>query len=151
MNDELLKLEKDYLRLFTGASIIRHLTYNFTFVPVEENAGSQVTVFRLSSSTGIVEGGGGEPVSIMVDISGNTEVIKASGGEEIVASGSGHGLFYRLPEIADIKLMFRGNIISQIQAPISQFGIISTLPAGATNVEFDGNTGGLKSIKLRGE
>ena len=146
MNEELLKMEEEYLCLFTGAVVKSNLTYSFTFLPTAENSGSSVPIFNFSESNGIAESnGGGGQAMILVESHGNTSVL-ASG-----EANSGGGLVYRIPEEAEVKLIYNGNTLAKINAAISQFGRVASLPAGVSNVEFDGETGGLRSIQLDAE
>lgn len=149
MNEELLQLEADYLRLFTGVVIRHYLTYTFTYLPTQESNGNSVTVCQLSSTSGISEGGGsGQAVSVEVKSLGNTATIA---GSNLSSSATANGLFYRIPEDASVKVSYLGNTVAQMRIPISQYGTVSALPAAAMDVEFDGNTGGLKSMKLEAE
>lgn len=146
MNDELLSLEQEYLRLFTGAVVVQKLTYSFIFLPTPENNGTDVPIFNFSSSSGISEGtGAANQGYIRVDSHGSTAAI--SGSE----ANDGGGLVYRIPESAIIKLSYNGNTISQIHTGISQYGKVASLPQGVSDVEFDGKTGGLKSVKMEAE
>ncbi|MEE4256233.1 MAG: DUF4831 family protein [Bacteroidales bacterium] len=146
MSDELLKLEKEYLRLFTGAIVENEITYSYTFLPTPESNGINVPIFNFSASNGIAEGeGNGTQAYIRVDIHGSTAAIAGNKAKE------GGGLVYRIPEEAMVRLIYKGNTVSQIKTAISQYGKVASLPAGAGNVEFDGETGGLKSVKLKAE
>jgi len=146
MNDELLRMEEEYLRLFTGAVVTQELTYSFTFLPTPENNGNSVPIFNMSSESGISEGsGGGIQGFIRIESHGNTSAI--SNGP----ANTGGGLVYRIPDEAIVMLIYNGSTIAQTRAAISQFGRVASLPADASNVEFDGATGGLKSIQLDAE
>ena len=146
MNEELLNMEEEYLRLFTGAVVKSSLTYSFTFLPTAENSGNSVPIFHFSESSGIAEGSGsGRQAIILVESHGNTSVL-ASGEAK-----SGGGLVYRIPEEAEVTLIYNSNTVAKIHTAISQFGRVASLPAGASDVEFDGATGGLKSVKLDAE
>lgn len=153
MNDELLQLEADYLRLFAGAVITKDLTYTFTYLPTQESNGSSATIFRISATAGISEGDGpGQPVSIQVSSSGSTAALQQANGSNDMSSGAAsNGFYYRIPEEATIKVSYRGNTAAQMRAPVGQFGLVSALPAAAMDVEFDGKTGGIKSMKLEAE
>lgn len=153
MYDELQGLEEEYLRLFTGAVVTSYFTYSFTYLPTAESIGNTLPLFRLSKNSGIVEAeGAGEPVSIRIETSGNTaEVLAVNGSSELISNNMQHGLFYRIPEEAEIKILFRGTTAAQLRTIISQFGLVSALPANVSNIEFDGSTGGLKSLRLEAE
>ena len=146
MNDQLLRLEEEYLRLFTGAVIKKQLTYSFTFLPTPENSGSNVPVFSLSPASGISEGSGnGTQGYIRIDSHGSTSPIAPG------VARNGGGLVYRIPEEAVVQLIFNGHTINRITAPVNQFGRVASLPPDASNIEFDGETGGLRSIQLQAE
>ncbi len=146
MNDELLRMEEEYLRLFTGAVVTQELTFSLTFLPTPENNGNSVPIFNMSPESGISEGsGGGIQGFIRIESHGNTSAI--SNGP----ANTGGGLVYRIPDEAIVMLIYNGSTIAQTRAAISQFGRVASLPADASNVEFDGATGGLKSIQLDAE
>ena len=145
MNDELMRLEEEYLRLFIGAVIKKELTYSFAFLPTMENSGNSVPVFSISEENGISDAGSGDQGFIRVESHGNTGAMQASDARE------GGGLVYRIPENAIVKLIFQGNIIAQLSTSICQFGRVASLPPDVSDVEFDGETGGLRSIQLKAE
>jgi hypothetical protein len=142
LKEESVRMENEYLRLFTGVAVKTELTYTFTFLPTAANAGQSVPLFRLSKNAGV---GTGDAVSIMVTPSGNTAAVVPA------ETGTGKGIYYRLPEDAQVKVQYRGNTAAQIFTSISQLGKLGVLPPHATNVEFDGETGGLRSIQLNAE
>jgi len=146
MNDELLQMEEDYLRLFTGVVIKSEMTYSFTFLPTPENSGTNVPVFSISEGNGISEGGGGGTQGfILIESHGST------GGLSSDEAHEGGGLIYRIPDEADVKLILNGNTVVKISTAISQYGRVASLPANVSDVEFDGETGGLKSVKMEAE
>ncbi|MDT8394772.1 MAG: DUF4831 family protein [Bacteroidales bacterium] len=144
MSDELQELEQDYLRLFTGVAVTKQLTYSFSWLPTEKDAGSEEPLFRFSESKGITKGGSGEQATITIIPSGNTDLLNTG-------NTTGKGLYYRLPGQSEIVIMLNGRLLAQMNAPISQFGKIAVLPSVAYDVEFDENTGGIRSVKLDAE
>jgi len=146
MNDELLRMEEEYLRLFTGVVVQNELTYSFNFLPTPENTGSNMPIFNMTAENGISEGGGvGTQGFIRIDSHGNTNGIANGSANE------GGGLVYRIPDEAEVKLIYNGSVVAQITAAISQLGRVASLPPEVSNIEFDEATGGLKSIRLDAE
>ncbi len=143
MDTQLLALEEEYMRLFTGATRTSVIKYTFIFLPQESAIGENTALFKLSRSSGIQEGGSGETVSIRIGLAGNTA--------RVAPVPQGGGFHYRLPEMADIRIYRSGVLLSQTRLPISQFGKIASLPVNASDVSFDENTGGLRSVKLVSE
>ncbi|MEN8225633.1 MAG: DUF4831 family protein [Bacteroidota bacterium] len=145
MNEELLRMESAYLRLFTGATVKRYLSYTFIYLPTIESAGNKLPLFMLSESEGISESGGGEEVSIEITLSGNTSGMDSSNG------GLAKGIYYRLPEEAGVRIYYRDQVVAELRTPVSQFGRLGVLPANTTDVEFDEQTGGLRKVQLKVE
>lgn len=144
MNDELLKMENEYMRLFVGAVKTSKLTYTFTYVPGPESLGTPVGLFRLSETSGISRGGGqGEQAMVLIESIGSDEAEQMQ--------GSGNGLHYRIPRQADINILFQGETIGSLRTAIPQLGHVAALPPEAADIEFDGNTGGVKAFKLKAE
>ncbi len=150
MDEGLQKLEEEYLRLFTGAVVTSHIHYRFNWLPASGQEGKNITLFRISQSSGIMDGGsGGEPVMIRVDLDGSTGMLKDAGkNASLLPAAAGHGICYRIPETGTVTVSFRGSSVASLHLPLSQFGMVSSLPVNAGNVEFDGNTGGLNSLRL---
>ncbi len=62
--DEMNRLEKEYIELFTGKSIIEGKTFQYNFIPGRGESGKPVSLFMFSESGDLREKG--TPVSIVV-------------------------------------------------------------------------------------
>jgi hypothetical protein len=144
MNAELKKLEQEYLSLFLGVVTKKQLTYTFSFLPEAETAGQEFPLFRMSANSGISSNGGGEQAIIRVTPSGNTAVLNDQ-------KGGGKGIYYRLPELAEVEIVLGGKVIEQSKMVIPQYGNVAVLPKAASDIELDPATGGLRSLKLEAE
>lgn len=145
--DELTRLEKEYLTLFTGYKETQVQKARFNYVP--QAAGSQEPVFRLSDKGGLLPADDilATPVWITVtpQAFAQTEVAQA---EEAAAAQAKAALeatgkapktkapeekreakvYYRLPAICTVTLKSGTEILLQSRVPVYQFGQESSLP-----------------------
>lgn len=151
MAQELGAMEENYVALFIGKSEKQTHEFSFDFVPGSKNVKSEV-FFRFSDDLGVLP---------KTDLSGRPiviEVIKAevlaSKQNSLIASNNPaagkSGLYYRMPGIAEIRIMDGSNQLATARAAIAQFGAIAPIPEdildGNYKLQFYPNTGAVKSI-----
>ena len=122
---ELTRLENEYLALFTGKKVSQKWYYRFIFTPGD--ATKQPVLFRISPETGICNTTGckGIPVYLQFNVP-ETTVRDGVAREEGVLRDT---LFYRIPSLTDVKLMYTDRILAQKHLLIYQFGPVVGLPA----------------------
>lgn len=152
--NELKKIEKDYIQLFVGRTTYKKQSYSVDYVP-ESNAKSGQVVFRISDEKGIV------PVS---DLSGKPVMMEFERVEELnqklaVQTSSENpeagasGIYFRLPGVATVHLIYEMNELASARLSIAQFGVVAPFPedflGGDYAVEFHPETGAIKSVTLK--
>lgn len=152
---ELNKLEKNYVELFIGHTIVDTLIYNFVYDPDRqdfENASKILCYF--TENEGIKPSRNddnpnllyGTPVTLKLTPAILPDVQKREEMEKIEPLG----LVYRIPAQAKAQIQLNEKtLLSQI-IPVAQWGSYSYLPAELLyenkTIEFDINTGGLLKI-----
>jgi len=149
MDSQLKQMEKEYLKLFTGISLHKTLTFSFYYTPNPNQVNAEVPIFKYMKSKGMMEldEPGGKIVTIKVQRSGTTSPLASyqkRGGENT----KDHGFFYRIPELARVTVKLDENLTEETQCLVSQLGIVSFLPASKWRVKFYKETGGIKGIGL---
>jgi len=122
---ELTRLENEYLALFTGKKVSQKWYYRFIYTP--EGASKQPVIFRFSPQTGVCSSSDckGIPVYLQYDIR-EKNLVKS----EITDTGNRQDtLFYRIPELTDVRLLFNDRTLAQKHLLIYQLGPIVQLPA----------------------
>lgn len=152
MTKELGKMEENYLALFIGKSSKQSYEFSFTFVPGSKTVKGEV-FFRFSEEKGVL------PKS---DLSGRPIVIEVNKAEGLAMKQGGlvtsenpnagkSGLFYRMPGMADVRILDGSAQLAGTRIPLAQFGTIAPLPEdlllGNHQIEIFTNTGAIKSIK----
>ncbi len=150
MDAQLKQLEKEYMKLFTGISIHKAMTFTFVYTPNQNQVNTEMPIFKFHKSKGVVgldEPGSGKVVTIKVQRSGTTSAVSnyMKRGEE---KRNNHGFYYRIPEIARVTVKVDEDLQKETQCLISQLGVVSSLPVNKWKVGFYKETGGIKGIVL---
>ena len=151
MRDELGKMEENYLALFIGKSSKQTYEFSFDYIPGEKTAKGEV-FFRFSEDRGVLP---------KTDLSGRPIVIEVTKDENL-ASKQGtlststnpeagkSGVYYRMPGMAEIRILDGSKQLAGARAPIAQFGTVAPVSEdlldGNYKLEFYPTTGAIKSI-----
>jgi hypothetical protein len=60
-----------------------------------------------------------------------------------------NGFYYRLPEQAKVTVMLGKNPKAEALYPISQFGVVNSLPPGYDKIRFYPSTGMIRSVDTK--
>ena len=149
MVEELGKLEKEYLSLFMGKTIQEQYEYYFDYVPAGASVAGDV-VFRFNETKGVLPTTdmSGRPITIEMKKLDNLAAAQAKASDEQSTSG----VFYRLPGIADIRLLNGINLMATARVNVAQFGTVVPLPeellSGNFSVLFHPASGAIKSVSV---
>lgn len=143
MYDNLTKLENEYLDLFRGKSFSEYLHYTYYYVPESRTMKNPVELFKFSTGSGVTQSGSGESVHLLLTANGMEQ-----GTEAFPETTKSTGMAYRVPGYAVAGLSFEGKEIFEGRIVVNQLGVIKRLAPQKFNVEFNPETGGLKSIFL---
>ena len=151
MNEQLDKMENDYFDLFRGKSYAEILTYTFYFLPPTGNDDIEEPLFKFSKNTGInpIRGASGDNVLIKIKAAGCSVSMNDffPSGEEM--SPGSNGFYYRIPEVAEISLILENEELAYSREIINQLGSVRCLPPEKIKVEFETETGGIKSLMIK--
>ena len=122
--DEIARLEKEYLTLFTGYSEYQVQKMIFDLVPTSETRNNVFVAFRLSDVNGLVSADDLSGKPYLVDII--PEDLTAPAPQSGKAAGKGIAIRYRIPAVCAVKLSDGVNILSQTRVPVYQYGTTGT-------------------------
>jgi len=148
MYNELDKLEKEYLTLFSGKEVIKELHYKYEITPSIEDTSGVYSLFKFSEKYGVMglDAYDGEIISISIlDLNILTSIdsdIKAQ------SKAKKHGVFYRLPTKARVVILRKGISLAEREVNISQFGVVNSLPRNKSSVVFYNENGSIKKIEM---
>jgi hypothetical protein len=130
--NEMNRLEKDYTELFTGKTIYETRKYTITVVPAKEMIGKPVAMLKYSELTGPVSlsSNGGKTVTIeFIPERKSKDLTVVSTEESNSKSVTYDKLFYRIPEVVNVKINQGNETLFNSRRLIYQFGQVVQLPA----------------------
>lgn len=127
--DEMTRLEKEYMTLFTGYSDTETQSVRFEVVPEAGREMQRYIAFKFSETGGITAADdpmGGAPVVLELTVE---ELAAGAVADEPAAKPSkGPFLFYRTPAVCKAKLIKGADVILQSRIPVYQLGVQSSIP-----------------------
>jgi hypothetical protein len=140
------KLEEqrvEYLKLFTGVSVKETLRFKYQFFPeaTKEEQEYRLAAFLKSSGMATPDGQNDVNISLLSD------AVNMMPGEPETGQSS-TGFVYRVPLTVEAVLSFQGKELDSKRLEILQLGAIQSLPPEFKRVEFDMETGALKTVVI---
>ena len=151
MRDELAKMEENYLALFIGKSSRQSYEFSFDFIPGEKTAKGEV-FFRFSDERGVLPKTDLSGRPIVIDVTKNDELAAKQNSLSVSTNPDAgkSGVFYRVPGMAEIRILDGSKLLATSRTPVSQFGTVAPVPEelldGNYKLEFYPTTGAIKSI-----
>ena len=133
--EEMKRLEKKYLALFTGITYSEVYKASFGHTPDENIPGKPEVLFRFSDNMGILPATDltGRPVVIEFNSEKKTAVLSPLIIEPFVLQDEEKPpsvpLYYRIPDVVEIRVVDGRNILGHKKALVYQFGKVVNLPS----------------------
>lgn len=129
---EMNRLEKEYTELFTGKILKEKLKFNYQVIPRKNDTGRQVTLCRFSESVGPAESTDKSGAPVILEFvpemkTRNLNIITGKSGSS--SAQKFDKLFYRVPDVVNVKVTIGDGVLSISRKLIYQFGEIVRLPA----------------------
>jgi hypothetical protein len=123
--EELNRLEDEYLSLFTGKLFTEDYIKTIQYIPGSIKKESVQILFRFSEDEGFIELNDvkGKPVIIEINDLDRGIVIQHEddSGDEAIRENT---FWIRLPDLANIRLIFDKKVITEVNMPVFQFGCL---------------------------
>ncbi|MCX6267145.1 MAG: DUF4831 family protein [Bacteroidetes bacterium] len=145
MDDQLNRMEKEYLKLFTGISVHKSVTFSYKYIPVPNQINAEIPIFKFLKSKGVIDldDQGGKVVTIKIQRVGNTNTV-ANYLKKAEKDSKVQGFSYRIPELARVSVKLDENTQQETQCLVSQLGVVTNLPSGKWKVLYHMETGGIQ-------
>ncbi len=150
MDTQLKTMEREYLKLFTGVSLHKSLTFSYKYIPIPNQINTEIPIFKFLKSKGIIDldEQGGKVVTIKIQRVGNTNTV-ANYLKKAEKETKIQGFSYRIPELARVTVKLDESTQEETQCLVSQLGVVSFLPASKWRVQFHKETGGIKGLEIQ--
>jgi hypothetical protein len=143
MLGQLEKQRQEYLKLFTGVNLTETILFDFVVFPDNANEEGNYNVAGFLKTTGIVDPDGQNIITLNIKRD-NAGLILS----EVNDGQAGTGLVYRVPQPVTAVLSYQGVELVSKRIEVLQLSPILALPSGFKRVEFDMQTGALKTVIL---
>lgn len=151
--EELKRTEQNYIQLFVGRTTYKTESYSFDYVPADNE--KNAVIFRISDDNGVVPASdlSGKPVVAEFEkLDDLLKKYKAAAVSENPDAGY-DGVYYRMPGVANIKILYGLKNLASARATIAQFGTVAPVPedllGGDYSIEFHPETGAIKSVQMK--
>ena len=150
MDSQLKTMEKEYMKLFTGISLHKSMSFSYKYIPIPNQINTEIPIFKFLRAKGVIDldEPGGKVVTIKIQRVGNTNTV-AKYLKKVEKDTKIHGFSYRISELARVTVKLDENIQEETQCLVSQLGVVAWLPADKWQVLFHKETGGIKGLKIQ--
>ena len=126
--EELTRLEKEYMTLFTGYSEAQIQKMNFEVIPDPARESQRYIAFRISDTPGLVPADNlsGKPVVLELIPQNLAQLEEPS--EKDAKKSPAVMAYYRIPAVCTLKLTEGVDILLQSRVPVYQLGVKASLP-----------------------
>ena len=149
MYNQMNSMKQDYLELFKGITSVSSETFTFYFVADKNNPSE--TLCRFSISKGILPktSTAGDLIQILATSLNKTNLLVPETDKLNAEKRDMHGLFYRIPDKANVVVKIGGQAKLETHYIINQLGVITFLPyTSIHNINIDSNTGTVRRVVL---
>jgi len=130
--NEINKMEREYTELFTGKTLKETFTFSYQILPTRSMIGKPTVLFQFSDQTGPVTGiaKGGNPVTVEFIPERKTKDVSIVNRINNKSEAKKYDkLFYRVPDVANVKISIGTEKLFESRKLIYQFGEVIQLPA----------------------
>ena len=131
--EELNRLENEYLDLFIGKRFTSTYNASYEFTPTIQDINQPHILFRFSENKGVLTANdlSGHPIIIELDNFNQTRNLSNLISNHVNPKGkvNNNNLFYRVPELVQVKVFDGSSLIATRKVKIYQFGETILFPA----------------------
>jgi len=131
--NELNRLESEYLALFIGKRFTSNYSAGFEFIPTETELNQPYILFRFSEDRGVLPPNDlrGRPIIVELDKKNQTKNLSYLMSDQINREGTVYKdkLYYRIPDVAQVKVFDGNTLLATRKVNIEQYGIVLPFPA----------------------
>ena len=149
MYNQMKSMKQDYLELFKGVKNVSGETFTFYFVVDKYNPVETLCKFSISKGILPKNATSGDIIQIQASSLNKTSALKAETEKLGLIQRESHGLYYRIPDKANVAIKIGGQVKMETPLVINQFGVVTFLPyTSIKNIGIDSNTGTLRRVVL---
>lgn len=149
MLDEIDAMEEEYKSYFLGNRTVKTYVQSVYVIPNKEI--TTMTVAKFSEDEGLSVGttGSGSPISVQTLPLNSIANINAPSQSAIESMSYEGKVMYRVPDMANVKVMLSRDVILEDRVTVNQLGVILMAPVANTRLIFNTETGQISNLRMK--
>ena len=149
MYKKLDDMEKEYTSLLLGKRVVKKVMKTVYVIPNKEV--TTQTIAKFSEKDGLTVGtsGSGDMISVQTLSLNTTAAINAPSQSALESMSYENKVFYRVPEVVNVKVMVGGNTMLEDRLMVNQLGAVLMAPVGNSKLIFDTETGQIVNLRMQ--
>ena len=140
-------MEKEYTSLLVGKRISKKVVKSVYVIPNKEVTTQTVAKFSEDDGLTIGTSGMGEMISVQTLSLNTTAAINAPSQSALESMSYENKVFYRVPEVANVRVMLDGDTMLEDRVLVNQLGAVLMAPLTTNKLVFDTKTGQIVNLR----
>ena len=149
MYKKLDDMEKEYTSLLLGKRVAKKVVKTVYVVPNKEVPTQSVAKFSESEGLTVGTGGIGSIITVQTLPMNTTAAINAPSQSAVESMTYENKVFYRIPEMANVKVSFESETLLEDRVIVNQLGALLTAPVTNSKLTFDTETGQIVNMRMQ--
>ena len=149
MYKKLDAMEKEYTSLLLGKRVTKKVVKTVYVIPNKEVATQTIAKFSETDGLTVGTSGMGSVITVQTLPLNTTAAINAPSQSAIELMSYENKVFYRLPEMANVKVVCGGDTLLEERLLINQLGQLLMAPVTNTKLVFDTETGQIVNMRMQ--
>ena len=149
MYQKLDEMEKEYTSLLLGKRVSKKVVKTVYVIPNKEVAMQTVAKFSETDGLTVGTGGKGNMITVQTLPLNTTAAINAPSQSAVESISYENKVFYRLPEMANVRVVFDGRTLLEERLIVNQLGVLLTAPLSNSKLVFDPETGQIVNMRTK--
>ncbi len=149
MYQKLDEMEKEYTSLLLGKRVSKKVVKTVYVIPNKEV--TMQTVAEFSETEGLTLGikGSGNVITVQTLSLNTTAAINAPSQSAVESVTYENKVFYRIPEMANVRVIFDGRTLLEERLNVNQLGVLLVAPLSNTQLVFNPETGQIVNMRTK--
>jgi len=149
MYKKLDDMEKEYTSLLLGKRVTKKVVKTVYVIPNKEITTQSVAKFSETDGLTVGMDGMGKVITVQTLSLGTTAAINAPSQSAIELMSYENKVFYRLPEMANVKVSCGNDTLIEERVAVNQLGQLLMAPVTNTKLVFDPETGQVVNMRMQ--
>ena len=149
MYKKLDAMEKEYTSLLLGKRVAKKVVRTVYVIPNRELPTQTVAKFSETDGLTVGTSGMGSMITVQTLPLNSTAAINAPSQSAVESMTYDNKVFYRIPEMANVKVSCEGETLLEDRVVVSQLGAMLMAPVTNTKLTFDTETGQIVNMRMQ--